>query len=252
MKKALFTVFILFLVMAAGCSGAETTGGTQETDAPSEEGSSLVSSDDESSDPSDESALISSEDIDSSTFETGDSSSPTPETVAPGSSYPIIEDSDPPSSSASGSGETSYATLTDEEKGMYLAGIMPIIDRHNNTRNTLMEAENTFTLAMPPTLDHVETYCGALTTAKTLLNTEYEDAYAVTPPGALSEFHYKLYTAIYEFKQYVTQHLIYYEEVYQEGTSDLAYYEKGEEYRASANDVWWNYIMPEIEKLMNN
>jgi hypothetical protein len=251
MKKALFTVFVLFLVTAAGCSGGETTGGTQESDSPSEEGSSLISTDDESSDPSDESSLISSEDIDSSTFETGDSSSPAPETVAPGSSYPIIEDSDPPSSSASGSGETSYATLTDDEKAMYLAGIMPIIDRHNDTRNTLMEAEETFTFAYP-SLDNVEIYCGALTTAKTLLNAEYEDAYAVTPPGGMSRFHYDFYTAIYKYKQYVTQHLTYYEGVYQEGTNDQAYYDTGEGHRLEANELWWNYIMPEIEKLMNN
>jgi len=229
MKKLLLTAIVFILVIVSGCSNTGSTG-TQENDSPSGEGNTVISTDD-SPDTTVDTVVNSAQEI-----------SETTDTITEETASSTTESSEMISSTGETAGE--------EETALYLSRILPIVQRHNRTRETLTEAENTFTLAMPPTIDHIEDYCLALSTAKPLVKAEYDDACAITPPGALSGFHNNFHTAISKYNEYITNFLNYYEEVLETGTSDLSYYEKGNNALMEANRLWWNSVVPEIDKML--
>jgi len=136
----------------------------------------------------------------------------------------------------------------------YMRYIIPIIESHLATRDNLGEADTVFSTApywALVSLEATATYRDALAIAKENVESELRDASAITQPHRNFEiFHSNLVTALTREQEYITKHHAYYSEVVDKGTSDDALYSDGVIIQEVADDLWWNTVIPEFDRML--
>ena len=130
----------------------------------------------------------------------------------------------------------------------YLGVVMPIVVRHNATRDAAREAGDTFAMA-PLYMNPVPDYRDALAALKPDVDAELADAAAVVPPAGYEDFHASLVAAITHQRDGITLHLQYYTEVAENGTAEQALYDRGAQAFVDANQ-WPEVVLPRLQQLI--
>lgn len=225
MQKLLLIITIIVMLIITGCSGTTVSPEKNATSSPAAEITSAASS---------TATVISTATPEKTTVAT---TTPTPE---------ITEETATPE--ATSAPTVIIKVVEDELLAAYMEKIIPIVESHLTTRDNLTTANNVFTYAWG--LDAVASYRDALAAAKASVEVELRDASAITPPHHdFDIFHSNLVTALTREQEGITKHHAYYSEVADEGTSEQALYDDGLIFFQVADDLWWNNVIPEFDRM---
>jgi len=126
---------------------------------------------------------------------------------------------------------------------------MPVVQRHNATKQATTEVEVTFTFANPG-MESIEAYRNALAALQPAVESELADASAIVPPAAQSAFHASVINAISLHQDGMNGNIVYYTNVLDTGTGELEALVAANDAFLEANRLWSQEILPQLEALV--